>query len=122
MTEPGHDIELFAKTAGEVVGALADESGLLQPSKEFGEYVAMRLHYRYLPKLAERAMRAAEKVKQSGLPRYAYGEIPDPLLRAILVGAAEEEDPDLREMWENLLANALTVESVDVTPVRLTSR
>lgn len=115
MVEPGQEIELLAKTGGDVVRALADESGLLKPPKEFGEYVAMRLHYRYLPKLAERAMRAAQKIKQSGLPQHSYGEIPDPLLRAILVGAAEEEDPDLQEIWENLLANAFTAGSARVT-------
>ena len=115
MVEPGNEIELFSKTAGEVVGALADESGVFKPTRELGEMVAMRLHYRYYPKAVERALGAAEKIKQSGLPRHAYEAIPDPLLRAILVGAAEEEDPSMQERWENLLVNALTVGSMDVT-------
>ena len=53
----------------------------------------MRLHYRYYPKVVERALGAAEKIRRSGLPPRAYGAVPDTLLRAILVGAAEEEDP-----------------------------
>ncbi len=114
MTEPGQELELFAKTAGEVVGALADESGVFKPTQQFGEMVAMRLHYRYYPKVVERALGAAEKIRRSGLPPRAYGAVPDTLLRAILVGAAEEEDPSMQERWENLLANALTDESTDV--------
>jgi hypothetical protein len=85
MVEPGQEIELVANTAGEVVGALADESGVFKPTQEFGEMVAMRLHYRYYPKAVQRALGAAEKIRQSGLPRHACGEVPDPLLRAILV-------------------------------------
>lgn len=113
--EPGNEIELYAKTAGEIVGALADESGVLKPTQQLGEMVAMRLHYRHYPKVVERALAASEKIKRSGLPRRAYEEIPDPLLRAILVGAAEDVDPTMQARWENLLANALTVGSVDVT-------
>ena len=115
MAEPGNEIELYAKAAGEIVGALADESGVFKPTQQLGEMVAMRLHYRYYPKVVERALAAADKIEKSGLPRHAYAAIQDPMLRAILVSAAEEADGDMQARWENLLANALTVGSVDVT-------
>ncbi len=105
---PGEDIELFAKTSGDVVAALADESGALAVPREFAEYAAARIHYRHYPKLIERAMAAAEKIRASGLPRRAYSALDDPLLTAILESAAEEEVPSLQALWENLLANALT--------------
>lgn len=115
VVEPGNEIELIAKTGGEVVRGLADESGVFKPTQEFGEYVAMSIHVSRYPKLVERTLRAAKKIQDSGLPRHAYGEIPNPLLKAILMGAAEEEDLSMQERWENLLANALTCGSVDVT-------
>jgi hypothetical protein len=114
MEQPGTDIELFAKTTGEVVKALAEESGSLEPVKAFAEYLASSVHYRYYPRVAERAMRAAEKIRASGLPRRAFDEVPDPLLRAILVHGAQEDEPTMQERWENLLANVLTIDSADV--------
>ena len=38
VTEPGQELELFAKTAGEVVGGLADESGVFKPTQQFGRW------------------------------------------------------------------------------------
>jgi hypothetical protein len=96
------------------VKALAEESGALEPVKEYGEYIARSFHYRHYPKLVARAQSAAEKIRQSGLPRRAFEEIPDPLLRAILVNGAEEDDPSMQERWENLLANAATVGDAEV--------
>lgn len=110
----GEDIELFAKTSGEVVAALADESGALAVPRGYAEYATARIHYRHYPKLIERAMAAAEKIRASGLPRRAYSALEDPLLTAILESAAEEEEPSLQTLWENLLANALTEGSGDV--------
>jgi hypothetical protein len=107
-------VELAAETAGAVVGALVEETGVAGPAREYADYVKARVGMRYAPKLAERAMATAEKIKQSGLPYCAYGEIREPLVRRILEGAAEEDDPDLRQRWENLLANAVTSGSAEV--------
>lgn len=55
-------------------------------------------------------MRAANKVRASGLPPSA---VEDKLLRAVLEDGALEEDEDMQERWANLLANAST------TPARV---
>jgi hypothetical protein len=114
ISEVGEEIELAAKVTGDVVAALADESGVLAVPREYAEYAVSRIHYRHYPKLVQRAIRAAEKIKASGLPRHAYSALDDPLLTAILEGAAEEEEPSLQERWENLIANALTEQSAIV--------
>jgi len=49
VVDPGNEIELYAKAAGEIVGALVDESGVFKPTQQLGETVAMRLHNRYYP-------------------------------------------------------------------------
>jgi hypothetical protein len=114
MSQPGDDVQLVAKTTGEVVKALAGESGALEPVKAYAEYIRGIVHYRHYPKLVARAMATAEKIERSGLPRRAFSEISDPLQCAILVNAAEEDEPTMQERWENLLANAVTVGSADV--------
>ena len=114
MTEPGQEIELAAKAAGEIVGALAEESGALEPVREYATYIAAGIYYRHYPKLVDRALGAAEKIRRSGLPRRAFSEIPDPLLRAILEHGAEEDEPTMQERWESLLANALTEGSTEI--------
>jgi len=50
-------------------------------------------------------MKAAEKVKASGLPPTA---VTDKLLRAVLEDGPMEDDEDMQERWANLLANAAT--------------
>jgi hypothetical protein len=102
------EIELATKTSGEVVAALADRAGVLAVPRAYGEYIAARIHLRHYPKLVDRAMGAAEKIKASGCPRRAFEAIDEPLLTSILEGMSEETDPSLQEAWENLLANTLT--------------
>lgn len=114
MTETDDGIKLAAETSGAVVKALAEESGVLEPAREYSEYIKSIIHYRHYPRLVARAIGAAKKIEESGLPRRAFTEVPDPLLRAILVSAAEEDEPTMQERWENLLANALTDDSADV--------
>jgi hypothetical protein len=70
------------------------------------------IHYRFYPKLVKQAMKAAEKIEASGLPRRAYDEVPDRLVRAILEGGAMEDDEVLHEMWANLLANVIVTSGV----------
>ena len=111
------EVELAAKSAGAVVGALADDSNALGPVREYANYLSARMHMRHLPALVERAIVTAEKVRASGLPRRAWEELNEPLVTAILEGMAEETDPDLSEVWENLLANELTHGSANVRRV-----
>lgn len=105
MTE---EIELAAESVGAVVGALADDSNALGPVREYANYLSARVHMRHLPALVERAMATAERIRTSGLPRRAWEDLDEPLVTAILEGMAEETDPDLSQVWENLLANEIT--------------
>ncbi len=102
------EVELVAKTSAEVVAALAEKSGALAVPSEYANYIAARIHLRHYPALVERAMTAAERITAAGLPRRAFAALDEPLLTAILEGMAEETDPSLQEMWENLLANTVT--------------
>lgn len=108
------EIELAAKSIGAVVGALADDSNALGPVREYATYVETRLHLRHLPRLVQRAMAAAEKIRESGLPHCAFEALDEPLVTAILEGMAEETSPDLQTAWENLLVNAVTDNSSEV--------
>ncbi|MGA7705252.1 MAG: Abi-alpha family protein [Solirubrobacteraceae bacterium] len=110
----GDEIELAAKTSGEVVAALAEKSGSLAIPREYASYIAARIHLRHYPALVERAMAVAVKLQAMGLPRRAFSALDEPLLTAILEGMAEETNHDLQEAWENLLANTLAEGSTDV--------
>jgi hypothetical protein len=114
MPAVGEEIELAAKTAEEVVAALADESGALAVPKEYATFIAARIHLRHRQALVVRAMAVVEKIRKLGLPRRAFAELDEPLLTAILEGMAEETDPDLQEVWENLLTAVLTEHSAQV--------
>jgi hypothetical protein len=107
-------IELAAKTSGEVVAALAEKSGALAVPREYASYIAARIHLRHYPALVERTMAVAVKLRAMGLPRRALSALDEPLLTAILEGMAEETNPDLQEAWESLLTNTLTEGAADV--------
>jgi len=47
MIEPGQEIELAAKAAGEIAGALTWQSGALEPVREYATYIAARVYYRH---------------------------------------------------------------------------
>jgi hypothetical protein len=102
------EIDLAAKTTGAVAGALVGESGALEPARAYADAITSTIHYRFYPRVIRQAMAAAEKIRRSGLPRRAYTEIPDKLLRAILENGALETDESMQERWANLLANAGT--------------
>src|SRR5579884_1808151 len=110
----GEEVELAAKAAGEVVAALAERSGALAVPSEYAEFIAARIHLRHMPALVDRAMATAEKIRASGLPRRAWETLDEPLVTAILLGMAEETDPNLVEAWESLLANEVTQGSAEV--------
>lgn len=110
------EVELAAKATGEVVSALAEASGAMGPPQEFWGAVADGIHYRFYPRTVKQALAAAQKIKQLDLPRRAYSEIPDPLLKAILEAGAIEDDAEMQIVWANLLVNALTDRTPEVHP------
>jgi hypothetical protein len=109
----GDEIELAAKAIGESVGALAEQSGALGPVRELCDWITSSIHYSRQPALARRMMRAADKVRATGIPPHA---VTDKQLRAILEGASLEDEPSMQVRWENLLAHALTDEGVGIPP------
>jgi hypothetical protein len=87
------------------VQAFAEAAGLFGPVREFALWATDLIRYRRAPHQAKLLMRAAEKIKASGLPPSA---VEDRLLRAVLEDGAMEDDEDMQERWANLLANAST--------------
>lgn len=107
------DLVPYAKAVEELepaVQAFADATGALGPVRELAAWATDLVRYRRAPHQAKLLMRAADKVRASGLPPSA---VEDKLLRAVLEDGALEEDEDMQERWANLLANAST------TPARI---
>ncbi len=102
------DLVPYAKAVDELepaVQAFADATGALGPVRELAAWATDLVRYRRAPYQAKLLMRAAEKVRASGLPPSA---VEDKLLRAALEDGALEEDEEMQERWANLLANAST--------------
>ncbi len=59
----------------------------------------------YVQYAAAQTLRAARKIEQAGVP---VATVADRRIREILEAGALQEDRGLRELWDNLLANALT--------------
>jgi hypothetical protein len=100
-----------AKAAAEIepaIEAFAEATGALEPPREVSGWIAAMIRYRRVPHEAKLLMRAAEKIKASGLPAHA---VPDKTLRAILEGGPLEDDQSMQERWANLLSNAATAEA-----------
>lgn len=87
------------------VQAFAEATGAFGPVREFTAWATDLIRYRRAPHQAKLLMRAAEKIKASGLPPSA---VEDKLLRAVLEDGAVEDDEGMQERWANLLANAST--------------
>jgi hypothetical protein len=87
------------------VQAFAEATGAFGPVREFTAWATDLIRYRRAPHQAKLLMRAAEKIKASGLPPSA---VSDRLLRAALEDGAMEDDEAMQERWANLLANAGT--------------
>jgi hypothetical protein len=106
--EPGSSlVTALAAKGGEA--ALADAQGFLKkifgPSADvIGENLALRFRERMFDNLVDVLMRTKEKIKAAGLsPKEAPLKVIHPLLEA----ASLEEEPELRDLWANLLANAV---------------
>jgi hypothetical protein len=87
------------------VEAFAEATGLLGPVRELTAWATDLIRYRRAPHQAKLLIRAAEKIKTSGLPPSA---VSDRLLRAVLEEGSMEDDEAMQERWANLLANAGT--------------
>jgi len=94
-----------AKAAAELepaVEAFAEATGALEPVREATGWLGDTIRYRREAHLAKVLMRAAEKVKASGLPAHA---VRDKLLRAVVDDGSMEDDEGMQERWATLLAN-----------------
>ena len=98
------EIELASKAIGESMNVLVERSGVLGPVKELADWVTSFIHYRRQPALARVIHKAAEKIRDEGLPP---ATVSDKLLREVLEGASMEDDENLQDLWANLLANAV---------------
>jgi hypothetical protein len=102
------EIVQAAKAAAELepaVEAFAEATGALEPVRETTGWLADIVRYRRLAHQSKLLMRAAAKIKASGLPAHA---VPDKTLRAILEDGPLEDDESMQERWANLLSNAAT--------------
>lgn len=103
-----------AKAAAELepaVEALAEATGALGPVRESTGWITDLIRYKRLPHQAKLMMKAAEKIKATGIPAHA---VSDKVLRAILEEGPMEDDENMQERWENLLANAFVGEERSV--------
>ena len=97
-----------AKAAAELepaVEAFAEATGALEPVREATGWLGDTIRYRREAHLAKVLMKAAERVKASGLPAHA---VRDKVLRAVVEDGSMEDDEEMQERWATLLANAAT--------------
>jgi hypothetical protein len=94
-----------AKDLEPAIEAFAEATGALGPVRESTGWLGDVIRVRREVHLAKVLMKAAEKIKVSGLPPHA---VRDKLLRAAVEDASMEEDESLQERWANLLAHAAT--------------
>jgi hypothetical protein len=95
------------------VTEFAKATGLTEPVRELAMWAADLIRSRRLPHQARLMMRAAEKIRQSGMPTHA---VSDKMLRAILENGPLEDDESMQERWANLLANAVTAVEGTIPP------
>jgi hypothetical protein len=92
------DLVQAAKAAAELepaVEALAEATGSLEPVRELTGWLTDLIRYKRLPHQAKLLMKAAEQVKETGLPAHA---VSDKLLRSILEDGPLEDDESMQEL------------------------
>lgn len=94
----GKELVPAAKAFGEAIGQTS-------AGREFGQWLADIVRYHRAPAQARLLVRAAAKVRESGLPTAA---VEDRLLRAVLEEGGFEDDDAMQERWASLLASAAT--------------
>jgi Abortive infection alpha len=97
-----------AKAAAELepaIEAFAEATGALGPVRESTGWLGDVIRSRREAHLAKVLMKAAEKIKASGLPPHA---VRDKVLRAVVEDGSMEDDESMQERWAALLANAAT--------------
>jgi hypothetical protein len=99
------ELELAAKAIETITPAVeefAEATGVLEPIRQLTTWAAEIIYYRRAPYKAKLILRAAEKIRATGLPASA---VSDRTLRAVLEDGALEDDPEMQDRWSNLLAN-----------------
>lgn len=97
-----------AKAAAELepaIEAFAEATGALGPVRESTGWLGDVIRVRREAHLAKVLMRAAQKIKASGLPPHA---VRDKLLRAVVEDGSMEDDESMQERWASLLAREAT--------------
>jgi Abortive infection alpha len=83
---------------------------LHEPAQELGALLGDKIRERRHANLIKTTSRAQERLKEAGL---TAKEVPLSIIHPALESASVEEDPDLQEIWANMLANAANPESPD---------
>ncbi len=81
---------------------------LHEPAQELGALLGDKIRERRHANLIKATSRAQERLKEAG---YTAKEVPLSIIHPALEAASVEEDPDLQEVWANMLANAASMES-----------
>lgn len=107
----------LAKTAEASLAKAAKENShsflkavLHEPAQELGGLLGDKIRERRHANLIKATSRAQERLKAAGR---TPNEVPLSIIHPALEGASVEEDPDLQEMWANLLANTANPDSPD---------
>jgi hypothetical protein len=103
VTDP--DLAGVGKELLPAARAFQEAVGQTSVGQEIGQWLADVVRYRRASHQARLLMRAAEKIRASGLPASA---VEDRLLRAVLEEGAFEDDERMQERWARLLASAAT--------------
>lgn len=99
---PTTDLAVIATQLEPAVTAFKAAANQPGPVAEIVEWITDQIRYRRLPNKAKLLMRAADKIKASGLPAHA---VPDRILRDVLEDGSLEDDESMQERWANLLAH-----------------
>jgi hypothetical protein len=104
----------IAKEVGASITETAKESSksflsavLHEPAQELGSLLGDRVRERRHKNLIKITARAQERLREAGL---TAREVPLSIIHPALEAASLEENPDLQDIWANLLANAATTE------------
>jgi hypothetical protein len=105
----------LGKEAGEVVRKEAESflsTVLNEPARALSGLLADKINARRQRNLIPMVLEANKRLKEAGLQPKA---VPLKIIHPLLESASLEEEPDLRELWANLLSNA--ADSREINPV-----
>jgi len=102
------DLVVIATQLELAVTAFKDAANQPGPVHELVQWITDQVRYRRLANKAHLLMRAAEKIRASGLPSHA---VEDRLLRDVLEDGSLADDEAMAERWANLLAQGAVSDS-----------